>query len=199
MRIKTVYHRYFRVDTGPIADKASQMVRVNNEVKARYLAVLAEIGAEDTYWVDDHKLVAMTPTVDKHLYRKCRDGGYYPKRNTKFGKDLNKRFSDIARDIINKYTLIELCNKPRVICMGMRLYFPTPTVLPHDDYPVVFIAVPWYDEDPDVIAEYVARKSKGQQTTGETGALLWGPTTHMTEVKEWEVLKEVGEYNEKNV
>lgn len=57
---------------------------------------------------------------------------------------------------------------------------------------VIFIQVPWRDEDPARLAEYKANKeSENPRAWFDSGLdhLLWTPHPSMIEVKEWEMLK----------
>ena len=199
--MKTIYRRYFKVTSGPIAIAAKALVDNHEEVRAKYLEILSGIGAEENYWHSEHRLIGFTPIGDKSMYRKVKDAGYYPKVKTKESRALRDRLRDVDKLVMRRHgEIMQMANEPSEIFSGMAIHFPTPTILNYDnDSPlVVFISVPWYDEDPEVIAEARKNASLGNRLTGEIRALLWEPSTEMKEVKEWEVLKDIENFNNRN-
>ena len=81
----------------------------------------------------------------------------------------------------------------------MTLHCPTITVLHYEneDDVIIIVNVPWYDEDPDVINKARSDVAKGLYC-GETIALLWQPVDGMVEIKHWEALKLVDEFNNRD-
>lgn len=189
-----VYRRYFRVTEGPLIDAMKDAIEINNRAKREYVNILHKIGAERQYYHIDNRLVAVQfkDEPDRYLYKKCKHGGWYPKRNTKEGKTLHERFKSVKTEADSEcLKLVNLSSSPTLAGAG-RCYFPTITVLPSEDM-VIFISVPWYDEDPDVLAEYVKDKNHMDRNYD---AILWKPSEEMVEIKRWEVEKEIDQWNE---
>lgn len=56
-----------------------------------------------------------------------------------------------------------------------------------------FASVPWRDEDPQVLAEYITERDAGTRGHGELDHLLWVPPPEWVEIKEWELKKAMAE------
>lgn len=195
--MSNVYRRYFKASSEAIISTTKLSIEVNARAREEYQEILKDLEVKDnTYWQDSNKkLIAFMPTKDLEKYRKvnhCK--GFYPKQNTKFGKELHNRFQSVETiDPDNK--IIELSGNPREIEQDFRLSMPGVVILPYD-VPVVFITVPWYDEDPAVVDEYKKTKEEGVFSRNRIESLLWTPPEGFKEVKEWEVDKAVTTYND---
>ena len=193
------YTRYFRITSGPVIEAVTECRAINAEAHKQYGEILTELGAEPGYYQREGKLVAIQfeerPDGDKYKRMDC--GGWYPKRNTKEGRALHKRIDSIVtKPVSSALSEVGLRDNPTIFdSRGGRCYYPTILVKPSDSL-VVFISVPWFDCDPDKLVEYVKDREAGTRGDGNYDALLWEPTYDMTEVKNWEVEKEIDQWNE---
>lgn len=188
-----VTRRFFRVTTGPVIRSVKNAQTINGAADTMYKRIISDIGANDTYYTRDHRLVAFTfDKPDRNLFKKVGKG-WYPKLNTKWGKSLDHRIRELHIDDVDKSVLTLLVLVDKCIFTGRTLCRPTICVIPSDE-PVVFVSVPWYDEDPAVVEEY----KKSTKRDGNLDMLLWTPPKELIEVKEWEVDKEIAEWNSRN-
>ncbi len=190
------YTRYFKITAGPLIDAANEVRKTTAEAHIEYLKILKEIGAKDEYFVNDGRLVGLIfdENPDGNLYKRVSNG-WMPKQNCKQGKELFDRIRSI------KTASIDDCLKVVGLSSGLRLFYSnrgyaaTSVYIPSDPI-VVFVSVPWYDEDPEKLDEYVKERDSGLCGCSNMEAVLWEPTSDMIEVKEWEVRRAVDEWNE---
>ncbi len=192
----SVYSRYFKVTAGPLIEAIQQVKELNQKARILYAEIVADVGAKPGFYVRDHKLVGFQfDSADTSIYKKTGDGGWYPKKNTKAGKALNKRLDAIKTAPEERaLRLVGLHEHPSIF-MGNTAYCSTVIVIPSTPL-VLFIQVPWYDESPDRMAEYIKDKEAGTSYNATLDALLWKPANDMNEVKKWEFEKAVDEWNE---
>jgi len=183
----SVYRRYFRLDSGPIFDALTERQSINNLATIEYKSILLDIGAKDSgYYVDkEGKLTSFAfdmdwHHVDKTIYKRVKDYGWYPKQTTKVGKSIHKRFAGVklvsTEDI---YKLIGLGRGQRpVVISGFTWYGNSITIIPSDPLVAIF-AVPEYRDLTDADAEDI-----------------WTPPAEMVEIKEWEAQRELSEWND---
>ncbi len=191
-----VYRRYFKVAKGPLVDAVVHARQVNKEAWEKYQEILSDIGAKPGYYQTRNCLVAVVfeKEPDRYLYKRSGKG-WYPKRNIKEGRALHERFAAV-KTIDEQKCLKEvgLTDNPTIFGSN-RAHCPSLTIIPSDT-PVLFVLVPWYDEDPEKLARYVKDREKGSHYNGTLDAVLWCPTKDMLEVKEWEYLRSIDEWNE---
>ncbi len=190
------YRRYFRVVSGVLVDAINKGRETNKIASNEYRKILKEIGAKDTFYHIDNKLnsIVFENTPDPKDFKRT-DNGYYPKQNSKAGRALHKRLKSIKTtpesDCLES---VGLSRSPTIFAAS-TCYFPSVTVIPSKPL-VALVSVPWYDEDPEKLAKYIEDKKAGEYDNGNMNALLWEPTDEMVEIKEWQVIKEIEEWNE---
>lgn len=192
-----VYRRYFRVKTGPLVEAVIEGNNVNSVARESYRSIVEEVGAELGYYQRGQKLVSMIfkGTPDKKRFKQC-DGGWYPKKNCKAGKELAARLEAIeTRDLQECLEVVGLSRLPSIFSGG-RCYHATLTVIPEKP-PIIYVNVPWYDADPDALKLYEKERSNGKHFDSSLDAVLWNPAPEMAEVKGWEVDRHIDEWNEK--
>ncbi len=192
-----VYRRYFKATSGPMIDKIKESQSINIEANKKFSEILQELGACNEYYHREGKLIAMKfpGNVDQNKYKKMSCGGWYPKRNTKYGRELHKRIDLVATSPeTNSLSSIGLTTSPTIFSAG-RCYFPSMTKIPSDPM-VVFVSVPWYDEDPEAVELYKIDRELGRRGDGNIDAILWQPSDELVEIKEWEVTKAIEEWNQ---
>ncbi|MCL6272319.1 hypothetical protein M3P05_20595 [Sansalvadorimonas sp. 2012CJ34-2] len=193
------YTRYFRIAEGQLIDSVKECREINKAAHKEYAELLKKIGADEDYYHRDHKLVAMTfpETPDEKIFKRNKNvrNGWYPKKNCKAGKEIAQALESIkTKEEADCLDAVGLYNGPRIITAGYA-YAATLLVIPSDPM-VVFVTVPWYDENPQVLEEYKQEKAANTRDSMTLDALLWEPTPEMTEVKEWQCKKEIDEWNE---
>lgn len=197
-----VYRRFFKVTEGPLMDEVARIKQINDAAWKAYKAILKDICARtDSYLQKANKLTGVffsTGASDEELYERRKiykhiDSGWYPKQNSKEGRELHKRFAAVATENQNvALDVVGLGNGEAPFLMdGMSLHWPSIVTLPSDP-PTSYIVVPWKDVDP---AELEAYKTDNNTNSMTMDALLWEPTPEMTEVKSWEVDKAIDEWN----
>lgn len=193
----SVYRRYFKVESGPLIDAVAEAQKTNTKARSDYEKILADIpGAKASQWYQDEgRLVGIIfeETPDRYLFKKaCNGKAWMPKKNTKQAKAIAEKFAEVKT--VNIPDLLKLVGLGRIfwLCRGGRVYSCGLTDIPSEP-PVVYISVPWYDEDPKVVEEY---KAKENCHNSELDAILWEPTLDMKEVKKWEVDRDIDQWNE---
>lgn len=193
-----VYRRYFRVTAGPLIEAVQKANEINDAAFKVYNEIGAEFGAEPGYYAIRGRLTGFlfNKTPDSKLFRKDKGGGYYPKKSSKAGQELIKRIDQVAtRDLITLLSVVGLsgCGFPRLFGGG-KAYYEVIVVIPHR-HPVVYINVPWYDENPETLTKYKVDKQMNIHSDHNLDAILWEPTPDMVEVKKWEVDKHISDWN----
>lgn len=193
------YNRYFKVTEGALIEAVKECRANNKKANKEYEALLKKIGAEENYYVRDHRLVAVTfkDAPDPKVFKRNTNtkDGWYPKKNCKAGKEIAQAIESIK--VTNEDDCLEivgLSSGPRMFFAGY-CYRATLVVIPKDALEI-YISVPWYDEDPAVLEQYKVDRAAGNEFDSCKDAILWEPTPEMTEVKEWEVKKAIQEWND---
>lgn len=195
-----VYRRYFRVERGPLVDAVKEAREINNKAHDEHVSILKEIGAKTKYYQRDGRLVAVIfdNEPNRNLYKKvgnCPDG-HFPKKNSKQGKALAKRLTEIkTKPEIDCLSVVGLIGRFKFVSAS-KAYGDTIVTIPSDPI-VVYVSVPWHDVDPEKIEAYVAEKqqSKGRYDR-DLEAVMWTPPKEFIEIKSWEVDKAIDEWNE---
>ncbi|MBO9493819.1 hypothetical protein J7438_06935 [Thalassotalea sp. G20_0] len=193
------YTRYFKVTSGALIEAVKECRSTNDAANKEYVALLNKLGAEETYYVVGHRLVAMTfkNSPDQRIYKRNKNtnDGWYPKKNCKEGKEIAQAIESIKTQSVDDcLKAVGLYSGPRII-QGGYAYSATLVVIPSEPMEL-YVTVPWYDEDPEVIEQYKKDKDARKRSSMSLDALLWKPPSEMTEVKEWEVKKVIQEWND---
>lgn len=192
-----IYRRYFKVINGDIIDFIKAANAINKKAREKYMQIAESIGATRKYYHRDERLCGFIfeKAPDSGVFKSTK-WGWYPKRNCKKGKELVERLKAVeTKDPQEALKLVGLNNSPTLFGAG-KCYFPTLIFIP-DDTPVVYITVPWYDEDPETLEKYKKENAEGVHYCGNYDAVLWEPTPEMEEVKKWQVERHIDEWNEK--
>ena len=92
-----VYRRYFRVTQGPLIEAVREGQKINDAAYEEYNKIGAEFGAKTGYYAIDNRLTGFmfdkAPSVE--IFKKLKGGGYFPKKNSKIGKELVKRIEAV--------------------------------------------------------------------------------------------------------
>lgn len=190
-----IYQRYFKVESGDLIADVLESIRINNQANDQYKLILDDIGALPKYYHIDMRVtsICFEITPDTNIYKRTEQG-WYPKKNTKFGRDLHNKLRKIkVKPIDDSLRIIGLESFPTII-HGHTGYSSTIFYTPSDPI-VCYVSVPWYDEDPKVLEEYLTDRNNGISFNCAYDHLLWEPTKDMIEVKEWEVKKAVDDWN----
>lgn len=191
-----VYRRFFKITTGEVIAEAKRIVAINSGAKKEYSKFLKKIGASEEYYERDQRLVGIISLQepDRYLFKKIRHG-WWLKKNTKKGKELNKQLKAIKTIPENNLLrMIGLDTEPVLFTFG-RCYYSSIVIVPLDS-PLVLVNTPWFDEDPQVIKEYSSGKKDGSYRGRNLDVLLWAPPSELEEIKEWQYKKLITEYNE---
>ena len=192
--MKEVYRRHFKITEGPIIKAAEIHLKTEDEARLQFQKILKDLGAESKYYYDRGKLIALIfdKEPDTKLYKRTRYG-WYPKKNSKVAKAIAARIEGVKTSTVDSCLKhVGLSSNPTIF-MSTKCYYPTLTILPYEP-PVLYLSVPWYDEDPEVIKEYNADENRMSRNLD---AIQWTPTQEMVEIKRWERDKAIDEWNEK--
>ena len=133
--------------------------------------------------------------VDRCVFKSVTYG-WYPKKNCRSGKALYARLKSVkTKNTEDALELVGLSPVPSVFSEN-RCYSSASVVISEDN-PIVYVSVPWYDEDPKKIEQYKKDNAAGIHSDRSLDSILWEPTPEMKEVKAWEFEKHVSEWNEK--
>jgi len=190
-----VYRRFFKVTSGEMITRIKEIRKVNEAAIVKYKAFLEKIGAKEQFYIRDERMVGILfdGEPDRYLFKKVHSG-WWPKKNTKKGKELNNELKAIKTipesDCLK---VVGLSGSPTIFTDG-KCYFPTLVTIPSDP-PILLVKIPWYDEDPEKVKKYIADKEKGVHLNRNLDAILWEPSPEMEEIKEWEYLKIIDDWN----
>lgn len=196
----TIYHHYFRVTTGPLIEAGRALMQRRSEAIDVIKAFCAEIGATNVRTYTSGDLAGFdfdTPPDARVWASPTKSGMYRPRANTKAGRELKARVDALPKvpDLSSTISEVGLCHNFPALIQGRMGYSSVAFGAPERG--VMFVKVPWRDEDPQELAEYKQQRESDKPTRVSCSLdhLLWTPTADMIEVKEWEVLREVEEIN----
>ena len=191
-----IYRRYFRVESGPLFDAVNSAREVNMEARISYKELLKEIGATEKYYQINNRLCAVTfeNEPDYNLFKRVKrcEGGWYPKKNSKPAKAIAEKFKAVKTiDEQDCLGVVGLGGFGRIFANG-KIYRETMVVIPSEPI-VIFVSLPWYDIDPQKLAEFKGRKNS---CDSNIEAILWEPTGDMAEIKHWQFERAIDEWND---
>jgi hypothetical protein len=193
--------RYFLVESKEADELIKNMNEHNEDVRQKVIALREEVGASDIYTDQSYgNIVGVTfdeRPDEERLYKRVQGerGLFYPRKNTKEGRELAKKFESIP-ELMTESTcgILELFDlKGSGMLSGMTLYMPNIHIIPNN---AVYISIPSHDIP---LEELERRKASGQTDTNLNSMISsakWIPPECFTELKEWEVQKAYDEYNE---
>jgi len=192
-----VYRRHFRVIKGPLIKAVESAKTLNDLAHKEYEDILSEIGAEPGYYHRNFELVSIVfkDAPDTKIYKR-KDSGWYPKKNSKAGKQLAARIESVETKNLQDCLEVVGLSSSFSLFYGGYCHHSTLTVIP-EKAPVLYVSVPWYDEDPSKVEQYKIDNGKGVMSDMNLDSILWEPTPDMEEVKGWEVDKHIEEWNDR--
>ncbi len=191
-----VYRRYFKITAGPIIEAAEEVLAVNNRAKKEYKALLAEYNAKKEYYHRDDKMVGILfeGEPDRHLFKKLKHG-WWPKKNSKAAMAVWEKFNAVKTKKSEDLLPMMNISPGPVLFGGGKCHFSLLVIIPSEP-PVIHVSIPWYDEDPANIKKYKVDKANGGSTIcGNQEYICWEPTEDMVEIKEWERIKAIDDWN----
>jgi len=196
--MKGIYRRYFRVTEGPLVAAVKEATAINEQAKKEYQPILESIGAKSTQWYQqDNRLVGLMfeKEPDKSLFKEKKRGGWWPKSNSKKGKEIATKLAAVkTADVSKSLKVVGLYGGNPVLFGNGRAYYSTLTTIPSDPL-VIFVSVPWYDENPETLEKCKEDRAKGSHRSSNLDHILWEPTVDMAPVKKWEVDKAIDDWN----
>jgi hypothetical protein len=193
-----VYRRYFRVASGPLLDAVKEANDINKKAREEYETILDSLGAKSTQWYQrDDRIVGLIfdDPPDTTIYKKTRIGGWWPKQNSKKAKEISNRLKSVKTKCVQDCMQVVGLSHMPTIFGDSRAHYPTMTIIPSDPL-LIFVSVPWYDEDPQVIEQYKVDRANKTHFSTNLDSILWEPSPDMISVKKWEVERAVAEWNE---
>ncbi len=194
-----MYDRFFRIVGAKFIDELEE-IYVEKEIRTKQLIALAdELGAVATeYPSGKFAGFSFQNMPDQHLFTKPKGGVCMPRGNTNAGKALLKRLKDLpsSRSLLDAFNSVGLDRGEATLIIGGRVrscglhWFKAACT--------AYVSVPWYDEDPKVVEQYKKDKAKKVCSYMNLDHMLWTPPTDWTEIKEWEMLKEIDEHKLEN-
>lgn len=197
-----MYRRYFKVESGPFHDEIVKAKIINDAAWEEFKAIARSIGACDEEFLacDDRiKLLGFFFKDNEPPFymgkSKHDPEAYRPKLNTKAGKDLKKKISSIKTK--DNQSLLKIVGLNNMIFSDKGLNRSKLVVLPYKN-PIGILSIPWEDEDPEKIE---AHRNKVYDLGDDDyedllDHLLWLPPKGFEEIKKWEILKLIDEYND---
>lgn len=212
---KPVVKRYFKIVDELVIQKLVNIYKANQEVHKAYVEFCEKVGANG-YWMNASAHPAgfrfeynseqdpLTNVNQAKLWKKLKNGTFYPKKNSKEGKALIAEIQSLPAiqyqdDCIQEYFGIPM-NVPLFI-EGFAGYCATLNGFVNTENPEKFIGyviVPYKEYSDEEISEYLEQKDNPEKRywSGEMNqaiefkGLLNNPKG-LKEVKEWEIIKEI--------
>lgn len=196
------YNRHFRVTTGPLMDAARAIRQERREAFEVCDKLCKELSADSFNTYRDGRFAGFvfSKQPDPSVWKQPNQFGlYWPRKNTKGGKELMQRIAALPRlrDLNDSLEAVGLIPHHPVLFFSGHALISTAFGSP--ELGVMFVRVPWRDEDPQSLADYKAQRDSTNRTrwSADLDHLLWEPPAELIEVKEWEVQKEIEELNAK--
>lgn len=195
----TITKRFFRVTSGPLIESVREIVAEHQAASTLLLAFCKEIGAANVrMWGSggiagfkfDHR-------PDEAIWKKPNKHGLYcPKKNTPAGKDINRRMSELPKLRAIDDALETVGLTPHTPVLIGRGYGYSCSVFGSPNNGVMFVRVPWSTVSDDELAEYKKQRDSEVRTRlcMSLDHLLWEPTADMVEVAEWEVMRDMAQF-----
>ena len=192
-----IYRRYFKITTGPIIDAVTETNRINDAAHEEYIKLCDEVGAKHEYWHNKRHMVGFNfdSPPDERLWKNLGQGRYWPKKNSKWGKDLTKRIEAIkTKSVDSCLEVFGLYDGPTLFGDN-KAHYPVLIMLPYAA-PIFMVSVPWYDVDTKELEEYKQQHTAGKHYDRNIDSVIWEPTEDMQPIKEWEYHKLIDEWND---
>lgn len=188
--------RFFKVTAGPLMDELHRIHQSRQTAYAALKKFAKEMGASGVMTADRRGFcgLAFDPPPDPAVWKKVSDNCYWPKRNTKAGRELHKRMR--ALPVMESHSralrVVGLDGGGFPVLLEGRYGYCNTLFGNIVDGPV-FIRVPWRHVSDQELAEYRREREAGTRWCASLSHLSWQPHESMAEVKEWEVLRYLDE------
>ena len=180
-----VYQRYFRIGDAETLVAIDRLFSVRDQYNKAIHAIKDEIGAESVYQNQSTKHLVgfgFSEQPSLSLYREVRNGIFYPKKGSKFGKQLCKKIDALHKPASFKSVLKHTSFGE--IIVGDRIYFSAPFGSEKSGW---FAQVPWQDVPQSELEQYKKDRAAGTHRNMTLDHLLWTPPAEWVEVKESDV------------
>lgn len=188
-------YRYFRFAEGPICEQANQLWAQLKAWRVEAHELGLSLGCENTFMYDTPPRLAgfSKPSSDLKHWKTLRNGNYWPKKNTKEGREILARIEALPKAIpvglaVREYGIFT--DHPCII-EGRTAVFPQ--IFGGEG--LWFLMVPWAEYEPEKLAEYKRDREAGMRFSAEYDHAIWEAPADWHEVKRWEMEKEIEEYN----
>lgn len=193
-----IYTRYFLDECGLLAQGAAEYLESLSQYRSQISQICDEIGAEKRWYCNGDRFGSFIfeGEPDRRLFKKW-GSGWYPKKTT--NRELWERVEALEMEGPARgelLSIVELDRHPGFL-RGDRYYLPCVAAIIPDPLQV-FVSVPWFDADPDLVEQYRQSTSEERRDLdSDLRALLWEPPGWLTEIKGWQVERAIDEYNER--
>lgn len=185
-------YRFFKSSDAEVLSEIGKIIEHNNEVVKQLMVIRDEIGAESMIGNRSGSVsgfIFKEPPCSK-VWRKSKIDGYMPKKNSKLGKSIYDRISQLKRIDIN-YTLeceaIGLPSSSYCLLEGNRAYSATCGLKDG----VFYAKIPWREVEAAEIKQYKEDRDNGTRWCSEMSYLSWNKPECLIELKEWEFLRDL--------
>lgn len=185
-------YRFFKSTADEVLSEIDRIVEHNNAAVKQLLEIRDEVGAESMVGNRSGSVsgfIFKEPPCGK-VWRKSKVDGYLPKKNSKLGKSIHNRISQIKRIDINE-TLecdaIGLPSSSHCLIEGNRAYSATCGLKDG----VFYAKIPWREVSAEEIKQYKEDRGNGIRWCSELSYLSWEKPDCLTELREWEFLRDL--------
>lgn len=195
----SVYRRYFRFTDGPLVAEIDRLFEERIAAGKLYQQLADKYGAQEAHTYEQSGTFAgfkfgLGNQPDKTVFRfVAKHRLRLPRKNVPAGKAVWVEIDQLPKPqpIDSVLSQVGLSTGFPDVWDGGKGYAPQiwGYGAPRN---IWFISVPWKDVDPDKMQAYLKEKAEGSRD-GELDSFLWTPPDNWTEVKRWEIEKEVDE------
>lgn len=193
----SIYIRYFRFTDGPVADEIDRLQDLRSVAAIHADKVAKQVGGEFKTWQSTGSFAGFSfkETPCQKTYRILKKHGLWvPRKNTPEGKEVWSAIEQVPLPdpVDSALKLAELTPSFPALTGGGKWYAPSlwgygkPTS-------IWFVSVPWMDMDPAKMEKYKLDKAEGTHHNSNLEHLQWEAPANWTEVKKWQIEKEVEE------
>ncbi len=198
--------RFFEIKDDKAFELLEKQSKEKESIVDKYSELKEELGADEVLMRDDGYVIGMSFDFepDYKSWKKVKPSSfnrkaiYFPKRNSKVGKALYKKFKDIG-NVPNSDDsgVMELYDANKMVFMGMTLSKSSLIVL--DNPTRAFISMAWVDtptEELERRLELAEYESEERDLKSLIEVSKWEKPDCLIELKEWELKKIIDEQEE---
>lgn len=190
-----MYWRFFDASKGAMAEKVAELQADAEKAGEAANSLVGEYGGQARIYRDGTFAGAhFEKEPDRMIWKQKRDGSWWPKLNSKKGREIAKRFSSVEKlPTVDDALLVAGISphSPVFLDEPRRVFYPH--LRGDRKGRVLVLVVPWMDTDPDELGRYKVDREKGRRMDATLDHLLWEPPAWLVEVKEWEAKKALDE------